>query len=630
MRNRSIRSWLAVGIALCSLLPVGKATGSPAQPEGGEPDATSESFHPLSLFSPVLINRMPDVLSWQNPETGIFETSEWQPSVKQELLVTRNQDIIATLAALWAYDDPDNPYFHDEEVFAAIIAGGDALAREQEADGTWLYRKPDGSTWGYLECSFTVIRWLRAYLLVEDYLDKETSARWSDSIQKSLAHIYAKPTFSNLDFRALSNHLLNESLMLYLGGKHWNKPEWVEAGTGYIRFVIANQDPEGFFWEAGLPVPRYGGVYLHCLGMYYAESGDPAALEALEKAARYYWLYTYPNGRLSAVMDGRNHYKNSIRSSYLGLAMTPEGRALMRRTYSGKDDAIASMPLDAIGHLLQFPPEETSVSPPAGFESDFSYLMANGLGFVERSGKWIVYLSAYTSPGNRGRWLNELQNYVSIYHEDYGLILGGGNTKGNPRWSTYSVGHVHLVQMPDEEDRLLPKEKLFPGGIHYFAGEAEITVREGRPVLSLNYFERDVTLGIEIIDDEHLKIEWAVEGPETSLAQFVRFTFIPRFGEELSVDGGSSIPLDRNYDGKMICLDSESQVVHFGDAFKVSADDFFRVCWPVMAYNPYVKSGKGSIWDSRIVLEIPVSEGRDSGHVFLRTNVKADTNGSLP
>jgi hypothetical protein len=38
------------------------------------------------------------------------------------------------------------------------------------------------------------------------------------------------------------------------------------------------------------------------------------------------------------------------------------------------------------------------------------------------------------------RWIQDRQNLVSLYHDKIGVILGGGNTKLQPLWSTFSVG----------------------------------------------------------------------------------------------------------------------------------------------------------------------------------------------
>lgn len=34
--------------------------------------------------------------------------------------------------------------------------------------------------------------------------------------------------------------------------------------------------------------------------------------------------------------------------------------------------------------------------------------------------------------------------YVSVWHEDSGLIIGGGNSKDRPEWSTFVVGEQEL------------------------------------------------------------------------------------------------------------------------------------------------------------------------------------------
>ncbi len=44
-----------------------------------------------------------------------------------------------------------------------------------------------------------------------------------------------------------------------------------------------------------------------------------------------------------------------------------------------------------------------------------------------------------TTPIVNSRWIQDRQNFVSIYHDKTGLIVGGGNL-AQPGWSNFTIG----------------------------------------------------------------------------------------------------------------------------------------------------------------------------------------------
>jgi len=97
---------------------------------------------------------------------------------------------------------------------------------------------------------------------------------------------------------------------------------------------------------------------------------------------------------------------------------------------------------DLIASLLLYGEEGAVESEASGSGATTFVLREGGVdrAATVRQGSWMTCLSAFTSPINTSRWSRDRQNLVSVYHEKTGLIFGGGNTKLQPAWSTFTVG----------------------------------------------------------------------------------------------------------------------------------------------------------------------------------------------
>src|SRR5438132_11362652 len=101
---------------------------------------------------------------------------------------------------------------------------------------------------------------------------------------------------------------------------------------------------------------------------------------------------------------------------------------------------------------------------------------------VVRHGPWFACLSAYEAEISDKRWIQDRQNFVSLFHDKTGLILGGGNTKLQPLWSTFTVGDPALLfhKPGDEDPNFIP-----PPGVRHIPTDAKLDPQ--RSALDLDY-----------------------------------------------------------------------------------------------------------------------------------------------
>src|SRR5436190_2452867 len=263
-------------------------------------------------FLPRLVEDIPQILKSQDKSTGRFGKG---------IFICQDQNVIYPLAAAWSIKSRDNPYYHNAEVLEAVMSGGDALIADQDKKGMWVFRKKDGSTWGDIYMPWTYSRWIRAYGLVRDAMPKERREKWERALTLGFEGI-VKTQLT----QSVQNIPAHHAMATYLAGKLFDRPEWCERATAYMKKVVDAQDPGGFWTEHQGPVVNYNFVYVDAVGTYYGMSGDKTVLPALERAAKFHAAFTYPDGTAVETVDERNPYGGDVGMPNVGFSFSDVGR----------------------------------------------------------------------------------------------------------------------------------------------------------------------------------------------------------------------------------------------------------------------------------------------------------------
>ncbi len=367
-------------------------------------------------LEPLLIGKIPELIGTFNPETGRF---------KQGAFDARGQDPIYTLATVYSLNFNGNPYYKDPKILTTIIAGGEALIREQDSKGMWPFNK-NGSYWGQTYMCWTYSRWIRTYLLIRDDLSAPQRSLWSTALKKGYDGI------SKSEFKRITNISAQHAAGLYLAGLAFNRDDWKNQAREFLHRVIAAQNEHGYWSEHSGPTVIYGYVYVDALGIYYAFSRDQAAARALERASVFHLNFTYPDGSNIETVDERNPYHTGASYNHnVGFTFSPEGRAFLEKEWTNLNWNLTA---DSLSSYLLYGLEGPMLTPKG--ESSFTLIEGGeARAAVTRKGPWLFVLSAYTSPLVQDRWIQDRQNLVSVWHDATKLILGGGNTKLQPAWS---------------------------------------------------------------------------------------------------------------------------------------------------------------------------------------------------
>ncbi|NLS77615.1 MAG: hypothetical protein GXY76_10190 [Chloroflexi bacterium] len=462
-----------------------------------------------------------------------------------------NQDIIYPLALL--YTTPGTPYQGDRAILEMALRGGDAVRDFQYPDGQVEFLKVDGSRWGPTYMPWTNYAWLETYALLRDEMDAARRQRWEEGL--TLAHDGQAREISNL---RVHNIPCWKGMSCYRAGQILGRADWQEAGTAMTRAVLAAQQPGGYWAEHGGPSTTYNYVYVHGLGLYYRFSGDDSLLPALEAATRFHQAFTYPSGAPVETVDGRVHYHERLSAmGWVGFSATPQGRRLVRHwaeQFDPKRDitslqggSLASIVL----HLIPGDEAPINLDRPAFREPYEDWAL------VCREGGWFGCLSAFACPPVASRWGQDRQAFLSLWRDDLGLLLGGGNSKDQAEWSSF-VANGRL--MP-ERGALLPDRSgvaLEYGGIRCLL---QLAFADGRAIITASA-EGGPALQQLIVQAKAGQVVRSAAGLEATLGEAALQWEAPHLGEWLEVAG---------------C--------------RITLPPGARFVWPTVPFNPYAVDG---------------------------------------
>ncbi len=546
-------------------------------------------WEPRGDFLADLVKSVKGTLASQDAKTGRFGTKPW---------ICRDQNVLLPLAAAWSIEDKDNPWYHDPGLLQAIMAGGDALVDAQDKNGMWTFRKKDGSTWGQTYMPWTYSRWVRAYLLIKDAMPPERRAKWEKGLLKGYTGI------SKRCLGRVHNIPCHHAMGLYAAGLAFDRDDWKKQAAAFMQKVIAKQSADGWWSEHVGPVVAYNFVYSDALGTYHALSGDKEVLDALRRAAIFHANLTYPNGSKVETVDERNPYHAGVVIGNVGFSMTPEGRGWLLEQYARYKKSHKDVGADYAASMLLYG-RGGAAMPTAAGRDRATWTSRDGKIVVLRRKPWFVVASGYTAEVPQNRWIQDRQNFVSVFHDELGLIVGGGNTKLQPYWSNFAVGDPSLLKHKkgDTHPKFIP-----PAGLVHTPTSASVKVDGAADALqaSLQYGEVRCRIDVTCVDAKTVRIVYGCSGPWGRPVEG-HVMLLPKLEAKVTSAGGSTAQLDAKaltWSGGQL----GEWIQHAG--WRLTAPSGARLLWPKLPHNPYKKAGEASASAGRIVLAFGMTQGR--------------------
>lgn len=541
----------------------------------------------------LLATRVPGILASFDAQTGRFGSGIW---------TCQDQHPMYPLAVAYATPGKGNRYYQDPKLLEVIVKSGGPLLENMDARGQWVFAKKDGSTWGNIWMPWTYSRWIRTFALIRDRMPPESRAAWTDALALGYSGI------GKHELGHIHNIPAHHAMGLYIAGRTLDRSEWCTQAADFLAKVAASQSPGGYWSEGEGPVVVYNFVYVDALGTFYALSRDERVLPALERAAAFHRRFTYPNGSNIETIDQRNPYHETVAQGNVGFTFTPAGRSYLENqwTQSGWE----RLDPDLIASLLLYGAE--GPLEPAG-QSEGTFVLKEGgadRAATIRRGPWFLCLSAYTAPVSTSRWIQDRQNMASIYHDRVGLIAGGGNTKLQPAWSSFTVGDTALLAHAagDTNPTFTPKGPLFhvPQAAELLDGDP--------PGLKLTCGPETCFIRLRIQDRETL--EYEVETTAAGeLPVIAHLTLLPDLDAPLQTAAGSS----RATGAESWALSPDQIAGYFtyrGCRWELPVDASLH--WPALPHNPYRIDGRADPAEGRLEIRIPLNPNHPRQTITLR------------
>jgi hypothetical protein len=541
---------------------------------------TWDTWPPRELLLKSLVEAIPGYLESYHPDTGRFGTEPW---------ICRDQNVLFPMAAAWSIEDEQNPWYHSEELLAAIAKGGEALVDDMDAEGKWIFRKKDNSTWGQIHMPWTYSRWIRAYHLVGDALPEASRAKWEKGLLLGFSGIrkYADGGVHNIP----THHAMG----LYIAGVCFDNADWRDAAKAFMAKAVTKQDSQGYWSENYGPVVGYNKVYVDAMGIYYHFSNDQTVLEALKRSARFHASVLWPDGSAVSCIDERQIYHKRMDVGNVGFSWTPQGRGyLLKQVAAYTENGTKTLDADYSAAMLLYGSAGEGIAP-ASDTDEGTVTLGDNDALIQRKKPWQWAFSGYACEPPDNRWIQDRHNLVDVYHDALGLVVGGGNTKLQPYWSTFTVGDPSLLNhvKGDESPDFTPDIDL-----RWTPDAATITSEGGTSVMSLDYGGVTCRVTAQARDDGSMVLTYAapagqrVEGHVPLL----------RSAEKIRTGSGDTVLLGE--DDFVLGHEQTGGHIVIG-GLKVSVPAGASLRWPARQHNPYAKDGRSSISAAKLVLALP-------------------------
>ncbi|MCZ6634620.1 MAG: hypothetical protein O7G87_14540 [bacterium] len=541
----------------------------------------TQHWQPEPQLLTSLDTAVPEILASQK-ENGQFGTEPW---------ISTDQNVLLALATAWHF--ADSAHRGSERVLDAIVRGGYALIDAQDEDGMFTFRKKDHSTWGQTYMPWAYSRWIRTFQLVRDAMSEHDRGQWEDGLMLGYEGI------SKTEMGRVHNIPAHHAMGLFCAAKVFGRTDWKDQAQAFMREVVAAQSEYGWWAEHDGPVVSYNFVYVEAVGVYYAMSGDAEVLNALKRAAQYHAGCTYPDGSSVETVDGRNPYHEGVRLGNVGFCHTAEGRGFLLQQHAIYLQSSDRFDADYAAQMLLYGDGGPVVETAAGQERHV-YEMGDRAKMV-RHRPWFLGVSAFAGAPPQNRWGQDRQNFVSVFHDQVGLIVGGGNTKLQPLWSTFTVGNTDLLKhLPGDED---PDFGVREGLIHV-PDKATIEGTEAVLGLGLTYGEEMCRVTLEPQGDQELRLVFEATA-NTGMPVEGHVVLMPKLGDRLQTTTGDAIPLGEPPFAWTV-PGPGGGIEHNG--WRLFLTSNARVVWPVLPHNPYRKDGAATIEEARLVVVLPFTK----------------------
>lgn len=479
-----------------------------------------------------------------------------------------------------------NPYLGNDELVQLALDAGQRLLIDH-ADVT-PQTKPN---------HFTIYPLARLYELLGDQVGGTDRARWRETMARNLAATDAliDRAWENLGRPGPwagtgPNHYFGWFAVAHQQAKLLGEAALVRKIEKAMLRHVKVQAPGGYFPEHIGPATGYQHVSLAGLAEYHRLNPRRQTLEALRRGVHFMVRAIYPDLCGIETFDERNRLGRQLGFQH-GLLWTPEGRTLFARVLAGarrrlqeRNDRsiLRGREIWSVGglfrcfdHAVATHPMRLAAALPIDGER-FTWRLEDK-GFVRKAGAWFYALSAWAHEVEQGNPYHlERTQALSFYHEDAGLIVGGGNDKRAYRNATIQIlegNDCHYFPALAGKLRVGAAPKVLVGG-----GACDR--------IEFDYGSVRADLEVRAESDRRLRVGLGVWTSQTQ-PQIWLVLQLPAGGSMVLRNGSQRLSLKKVEEGQAAKEYSLARQIESPAGWRMSLPKDSTLVWPHFPWNPY-------------------------------------------
>lgn len=251
----------------------------------------------MSTYLDVIIGNVPRIVGHmdrneKSPTYGCFDRQFWHYKVI-DFSCARMQEAALTLALLYSKKLKNNPYYKNTNIKKWSIAAINFWRKIQDRDGSF-------SEWYPHEHSFVATAFT-TYAVTEACLNLNY---FDDGIERSVKKS-ADWLCKNNETQA-SNQCAGSVIALYNSYLLTSETKYKKEAERKLKYLIENQNSEGWFPEYGGADIGYSSVLLDYLMKYYEKTNDKKVLQSCKKLVEFLGYFVHPDNTFGGEYGSRN------------------------------------------------------------------------------------------------------------------------------------------------------------------------------------------------------------------------------------------------------------------------------------------------------------------------------------
>ena len=488
-----------------------------------------------------------------------------------------------TAAVLYTQQHPANPSYGDRQLLELALQIGDRVARSSDLD---MAEDRQDYEW---EIHF----WLDAYRLLEADLDGQRRQQWGKALTKNIDWFVPQvevriefPRYQGPFIRTSTNHYALWCSAVHQAGRVLKNKEWEALGARSMHRLAAEEQTTDGYWGEHTdngPATGYNYITMACVGLYWENSHDDAALEALRRSTDFHKYFTWRDGTPVETINGRNRHWRVSSWGHFGFSHWSDGRRYAE--FLTRIVAARGVQLRELGRIAQnaLYYHEGPVGVIPQDQDRFAYQMEVPAG-IRRGKPWTICLSGLFDSPTISQFTLDRQGTLSIDHDQLGRVVTGANSKHQPELATFaetadgqvtSVPFNSRLRMSDESDRLGMAHRRF---------FAVLNVAPPQP--------KRLDFSFEIVEQGHGRMKDVT----LNLQLVLKSGDILETAHAKIVLGSDHVELEPDEIGGWIR--------HRG--WTLHVDPTARLTWPVFGFNPYRNAPETELQYAVGLLSVPI------------------------